>query len=65
MSEDLNPELFHIDAVNISTGRRERLTDYPMTRAECQTNISKLAPHKCRRLEMVPVSSTKGSHNDQ
>ncbi|MEQ7993173.1 hypothetical protein [Xanthomonas hortorum] len=49
--------LFHIEAVNKQSGARERLTRYPMTRQQCETNATKISCHSSRRIELVEVKA--------
>ena len=49
---------FQIVAIAASNGARTVMTAEPVTRAEAETMLSKLTPHKCRTLviEEVPAS---------
>ncbi|MCF3643319.1 hypothetical protein LXM94_25530 [Rhizobium sp. TRM95111] len=48
---------FHIEAVNINSGRRVRMTGYPMNEQQCRVMMSKIASYPWRRLELVEVSA--------
>lgn len=49
--------LFHIDAVNINTGKRGRMTAYPDTEKACRTMCGKITAYPWRRLELIPAST--------
>lgn len=49
--------LFHIDAVNIKTGKRVRMTAEADTESACRTNCRKLTAYPWRRLELIPATS--------
>lgn len=49
------PRLYHLDAVNNRTGRRERVTAYPMPHAQAVENKSRFSYHPARRIELVEV----------
>jgi len=49
--------LFHIDAVNIKSGMRVRMTGYPMTRRQCICMMSKITSYAWRRLVLTSASA--------
>ncbi len=49
--------LFHIDSVNVRTGKRARMTSHPMPEAPCETMCGKITAYPWRRLELVPAHS--------
>lgn len=48
--------LYHIEAVNDRTGRRVRLTGYPMPHAQCVIMKSKQTPRPTVRVVFVEVT---------
>lgn len=48
--------LYHLEAVNDKTGRRERLTAYPMPHAQACENKSRFSYHPARRIVLVEVT---------
>lgn len=50
------PRLYHVVAVNEKTGRRERVTAYPMPHAQACNNKSRFTPHPARRLVLEEVA---------
>ncbi len=48
--------LFHIEAVNINTHKRARMTAYPMPEKPCQTMCGKITAYPWRRLELIPAT---------
>ena len=50
-------QTFHIEAVNIRTGRRVRMTSFPMVRKDCETMIGKITAYAWRRLELIEAAA--------
>lgn len=45
--------LFHIEAVNTKTARRERQTAFPMAEKECSVMVSKMAAHVADAMDVL------------
>lgn len=54
------PRLYHVVAVNEKTGRRERLTAYPMHHDHACENKSRFSDHPARRIELEEAPNPAG-----
>ena len=50
-------QTFHIEAVNLETGRRVRMTGFPMVRRACEIMAGKITAYSWRRLELVEAAA--------
>jgi hypothetical protein len=48
--------VYHLVAINERTGHMTRLTEYPMTHAQCCVNKSKFTDHPARRIELIEAA---------